>query len=108
MNKPLVLISVILLISGCASKDKLTLPHGDWQPVNAVGFVPPDVEVKIQQAMQAMPDLDAKLVADTCIDMLKDEKSLSITFDNGKEFAYHNIIANQLNTEIYFAKPYHS
>jgi transposase, IS30 family len=32
----------------------------------------------------------------------------SITFDNGKEFAMHLEIAKYLNTETYFAKPYHS
>lgn len=33
---------------------------------------------------------------------------LSITFDNGKEFAGHQYIARELNCECYFAKPYHS
>ena len=30
----------------------------------------------------------------------------TITFDNGKEFADHNIIAKDLKTDIYFADPY--
>jgi len=33
---------------------------------------------------------------------------LTITYDNGMEFADHGTIANVLNTHIYFAKPYHS
>ena len=33
---------------------------------------------------------------------------LSITFDNGKEFANHTQIAQSLKTEIYFAGPCHS
>lgn len=32
----------------------------------------------------------------------------TITFDNGKEFAYHEQIAEALNIEAYFAHPYHS
>jgi len=32
----------------------------------------------------------------------------TITFDNGKEFAYHTEIANALDAETYFAHPYHS
>jgi len=32
----------------------------------------------------------------------------TVTFDNGKEFAYHKEIASTLNCETYFAKPYHS
>lgn len=32
----------------------------------------------------------------------------TITFDNGKEFAYHEQIAEALNVETYFAHPYHS
>lgn len=32
----------------------------------------------------------------------------TITFDNGKEFAFHEEIAEKLGCETYFAKPYHS
>ena len=32
----------------------------------------------------------------------------TITFDNGKEFAYHHKIVSALGIETYFAKPYHS
>lgn len=32
----------------------------------------------------------------------------SITFDNGKEFALHEHIAQELNTQVYFARAYHS
>ena len=32
----------------------------------------------------------------------------SITFDNGKEFASHLVIAEALNTATFFARPYHS
>lgn len=33
---------------------------------------------------------------------------LTITYDNGKEFADHQLIAKALNTKCYFATPYHS
>ena len=33
---------------------------------------------------------------------------LTITYDNGKEFSEHSKIASELNTDCYFAKPYHS
>lgn len=61
-------------------------------------------EVKIK----ALPNRKAILVAHTCIDLLKDEQVQSITFDNGKEFALHERIGQALNTQIYFARPYHS
>jgi len=32
----------------------------------------------------------------------------TITADNGKEFAEHEVIANDLNIDFFFAKPYHS
>ncbi|WP_035246405.1 IS30 family transposase, partial [Desulfogranum mediterraneum] len=32
----------------------------------------------------------------------------TVTFDNGKEFTQHESIANELECETYFAKPYHS
>ena len=32
----------------------------------------------------------------------------TITFDNGKEFAYHKEVAQALSCETYFANPYHS
>lgn len=33
---------------------------------------------------------------------------LSMTFDNGKEFAQHEALARSLGLDVYFAKPYHS
>ena len=35
-------------------------------------------------------------------------KCHTVTFDNGKEFAEHEIIAAELKADIYFAHPYHS
>ena len=36
------------------------------------------------------------------------EQVEAITFDNGKEFAYHKQIAEVLGYDVYFARPYHS
>lgn len=33
---------------------------------------------------------------------------LSVTFDNGKEFAQHEALARSLGLDVYFARPYHS
>ena len=32
----------------------------------------------------------------------------TVTLDNGKEFSLHSVMSSVLNTDIYFAKPYHS
>lgn len=49
-------------------------------------------------------------LTDAVISMLKPIKKfiLTMTFDNGKEFARHNKIAKALACDTYFAKPYHS
>jgi len=51
----------------------------------------------------------APLTADKAIDMLTPFKRFchTITFDNGKEFAEHKLIAKKLNTGVFIAKPYH-
>ena len=52
----------------------------------------------------------ADVVTKATIDLLKpfEDKTLTITADNGKEFAGHEIMANELDTEVYFAHPYSS
>jgi len=49
-------------------------------------------------------------VMEKIIELLMPFKQLvrTITSDNGKEFAYHKQIANQLHSKFYFAHPYHS
>lgn len=49
-------------------------------------------------------------VSEALIEMLTPIKPLlhTITSDNGKEFAYHKNISQALNTDFYFANPYHS
>jgi transposase, IS30 family len=50
----------------------------------------------------------AELVRQACIHLLTPFKDCvhSITFDNGKEFAEHQLIAQSINCNTYFAKPY--
>lgn len=36
------------------------------------------------------------------------ERVHTLTYDNGKEFAYHEKVAEQLDANGYFAHPYHS
>jgi IS30 family transposase len=52
----------------------------------------------------------AKEVSEALIEMLTPIKPLlhTITSDNGKEFAYHKDVSSALDTDFYFANPYHS
>ena len=52
----------------------------------------------------------AKEVGDALVDNLDPLKDfvLTLTADNGKEFASHEEVSNRLKTNFYFAKPYHS
>ncbi|MEC4115303.1 IS30 family transposase [Myroides pelagicus] len=53
---------------------------------------------------------EAHVVEAKLLELLKDSKPLlhTMTSDNGKEFANHQNIANALDIDYYFAKPYHS
>jgi IS30 family transposase len=52
----------------------------------------------------------ADVVTENIINLLRPVKSkvLTITVDNGKEFSFHDKIAEQLNAKVYFAHPYHA
>ena len=51
-----------------------------------------------------------KEVTASIIEGLKDSASMvkTVTFDNGKEFSNHKEIAETLDCDVYFARPYHS
>ena len=53
---------------------------------------------------------EAEPLTKAAVDALMPVKDLihTITADNGKEFSFHEKIAEKLNILIYFAKPYHS
>jgi IS30 family transposase len=55
-----------------------------------------------------VPSKHAEVVKDAIIKLLKPEKDYlyTITFDNGKEFAYHDKIKQALGAANYFAHPY--
>ncbi len=50
------------------------------------------------------------MVTKALVEMLQPIKALThtITSDNGKEFAYHEQVAQSLDADFYFANPYHS
>lgn len=52
----------------------------------------------------------ADVVTRALIEMLAPIKAITktITSDNGKEFAYHKQVSDALDTDFYFANPYHS
>jgi len=60
--------------------------------------------------MRRVPKKEAVLVAKALVDMLKpyEHLVLTITSDNGKEFAAHEFIAKELEASFYFAHPYSS
>lgn len=60
--------------------------------------------------IRKLPGKEAQPLAQKTIETLLPIKDLvhTITADNGKEFAYHEIIAQQLDVQVFFAKPYHS
>jgi len=49
------------------------------------------------------------IVALTIINLLEEWKPYlyTVTADNGKEFAEHKLVAQELNVEYYFVQPYH-
>jgi IS30 family transposase len=53
---------------------------------------------------------EAGPLTEKAIEVLMPIKNMlyTITADNGKEFAYHQKIAEALNVHVYFARPYHS
>jgi len=57
-----------------------------------------------------VPSKHAKDVTEAIISMLEpySDELHTITFDNGKKFAYHEQIAQALKVDTYFAHPYQS
>jgi len=60
--------------------------------------------------MGILPSKEAALVQAKAVELLADWKALlhTVTTDNGKEFAHHQKLAEELCVDCYFAKPYHS
>jgi len=60
--------------------------------------------------IKKVPSKHAQIVTMALIEMLEPIKPIlkTITSDNGKEFAYHKQVSEILETDFYFANPYHS
>lgn len=89
---------------------------GDWEADTVIGKGHKGVLVTLSERVSKLnliacvPSKQADVVTAAIIDMLQPFKAElhTITFDNGKEFAYHEKIKKALDVETYFAHPYHS
>lgn len=89
---------------------------GDWEIDTIIGggreqaIVTLVERVSKKVAMAKVVRKTAELVSEATINLLKPfpHATFTITGDNGTEFAYHEKIAQVLNTNFYFAHPYHS
>lgn len=89
---------------------------GDWEADTVIGKGHKGVLVTLADRVSKKtligraPSKHASVVTDVIIDLLQSEKGRlkTITFDNGKEFAYHAQIKKILEVDTYFAHPYHS
>jgi IS30 family transposase len=95
-----------------ANKERL----GDWEIDTIIGSHHQGALVSAVErtakltCIEVVPHKEADIVSQTVINMLKPftGKVLTITVDNGKEFALHKKIAQELGAKVYFAHPYHS
>ena len=89
---------------------------GDWEIDTVIGADHKGVLVTAVDRMskyvviEAVPNKTAEAVTAALLRRLTtiSTKVLTITADNGREFAEHQKIAAALNADFYFAKPYHS
>jgi len=89
---------------------------GDWEAdlvigKNHKGVLLTLVERRSRYTLaKLLPNKKASVVSQAIIELLEPikESVLSVTFDNGSEFAFHQKIANELSTNAYFAHPYAS
>ncbi len=89
---------------------------GDWEGDTVIGKGHKGVLVTLADRVSKktliahVASKHASVVTNAIIKLLEPEKDYlhTITFDNGKEFAYHVQIKEALGAETYFAHPYHS
>ncbi|MCP3669832.1 MAG: IS30 family transposase, partial [Gammaproteobacteria bacterium] len=89
---------------------------GDWEADTMIGKSHKGVFVTLDERKSklrlALPvsSKKARDVTDAMLSLFGPVKHFvnTITFDNGKEFAYHEEIAKTIQCDTYFAKPYHS
>lgn len=89
---------------------------GDWEIDTVIGANHKGALVTIVDRaskftlIKKVDTKQADVVTAATLDLLHPLKKLThtITSDNGKEFAYHDVISKSLDTSFYFANPYHS
>ena len=89
---------------------------GDWEVDTVIGRYHHQAIVTLVDRhskftlMKKVPSKHAEPVKQAIVDLLKPVKAhaLTITSDNGKEFAYHQEVSRSLDTKFYFAHPYQS
>ena len=89
---------------------------GDWEADTVIGRIGGCVLVTLVDRMSRYtlmalsPSKEAHEIALAILTLLKSQldKLHTITYDNGKEFAYHYLVNNVLKCESFFAYPYHS
>jgi IS30 family transposase len=89
---------------------------GDWEGDTIVGGEREGAVVTLTERkskyllMSKVDRACAEIVANAVIDSAKPhvDKFMTITYDNGREFAAHATVAAALGVAVFFAKPYHS
>ncbi len=89
---------------------------GDWEADTVIGKGHQGVLVTLSERVSKLnliahvPSKHAEVVTQAMIEMLTPYRNdlHTITFDNGKEFAFHRRVAKALDVKTYFARPYHS
>lgn len=86
---------------------------GDWEGDTVVGKGLAALVTLVERKngivlLRKVPRATAQLTANAIVDALGPWNPLTVTFDNGTEFAQHERVAQELNCDIYFARPYHS
>lgn len=89
---------------------------GDWEVDTVIGQQGGSVLVTIaeRKSMYSVVALSenktSEAVKDAIVEALSPlaAKVKTMTYDNGREFALHEVISDQLNAKGYFAHPYHS
>ena len=89
---------------------------GDWELDTIIGIEGSGAIVSMVERSSKLTKLEkvsrktAKEVKDALVDRLSPVQKfvMTLTSDNGKEFAYHKQVSQSLETDFYFATPYHS
>jgi IS30 family transposase len=89
---------------------------GDWEGDTVIGRGNTGVLVTLVERysrytlVSSLPNREAAPVSAAILQMLRPHKAqcLTMTFDNGKEFADHVFFGTCLEADVYFAHPYHS